>query len=553
MKIWLPLPFLLFLIVIGSTMAQTFQSARNGNWNSPNTWMVSNQCTNSYNSPPPTEGYYPQCAIDIIISHAVTFSGNTAFGAGYFRSITVKPGSLLKFNNDFVLSTGGSEYVLKIKVENGGKIEIPNGSFKFQRNALVEIESGGILSVKNLEGGGGNGGTLHLKAGAILTSTNLINLNNGLRLKIEGTCNANTLISQGGGNEIQVSGEGKFETSGDVDINGFPFSATKNSLVKIGGNLTITNSGQSKLYLEANSQLVVSGKTYIGNLFQASNDATVLLSKDVEVSNSGEALLEVKNQADVLITGNLKKQQWSGGITVQNSGQLVICNDLSGQGTNSGAYPPTSFSQMNIAPSPAFYGGCRIMPVDFLSFTATIEKLGSKSTLTWSTAKEWQNSHFEIERSIDDITNWKTIGEVEGNGFSDSSIEYTFADRNLPTEGSRIYYRIRQVNFDKKTSYSSIQAIQLDPVKRIANWTAYPNPTNGTDFRLELTDPGLAKDAPLYAILSSTHGQQSLVSGTTVDEINTSLKTELSQKIAGVYLIKVMWGENSQTLTIIKN
>ena len=109
------------------------------------------------------------------------------------------------------------------------------------------------------------------------------------------------------------------------------------------------------------------------------------------------------------------------------------------------------------------------------------------------------------------------------------------------------------MNFDKKTSYSYIQAIQLDPVKRIANWTAYPNPTNGTDFKLELTDPGLAKDAPLYAILSSTHGQQSLVSGTTVDEINASLKTELSQKIAGVYLIKVMWGENSQTLTIIKN
>src|SRR5690606_14493055 len=135
-----------------------------------------------------------------------------------------------------------------------------------------------------------------------------------------------------------------------------------------------------------------------------------------------------KNQGDVVITGNLTKQQWSGSITVSDSGQLVICNDQSGDGTNSGAYPPTSYDKMNIAPSPAFYGGCRIMPVEFTSFTATIEKSKQQSTLSWTTAKEWQNSHFEIERSIDNITDWKTIGEVEGNGFSDSSTDYIFAD-----------------------------------------------------------------------------------------------------------------------------
>src|SRR5690606_1918478 len=116
------------------------------------------------------------------------------------------------------------------------------------------------------------------------------------------------------------------------------------------------------------------------------------------------------------------------------------------------SYPPTNYANMNIAPSPAYYGGCTIMPVEFSSFTASIEQSGSKSTLTWTTAKEWQNSHFEIERSIDDISNWETIGEVKGNGFTDSSTAYTFADSKLPVDGGRIFYRLKQVNFDERKS-----------------------------------------------------------------------------------------------------
>jgi len=551
MKICLPLVFILFFISFNRSEAQTFTSTKNGAWTSADTWTANNRCNSSFNSPPPTGGWGAQCPIDMVISHAVTFSGNSEFGAGYFRSITVKAGGTLKFSNDFVLSTGGSQYTMKVSVENGGKIEVLNGSFKFQRNALVDIQSGGIVSVKTLEGGGGNGGTLEVKSGGTFSSSSLINLNNGLRLKIAGTLNANKLTSQGGGNEIQVFGEGKFNASSDVNINGLPFTASEQSAIKIGGDLTVTNSGDSRLYIKGNSNFQVAGKTSIANLFQAADNAIVILSKDVAISGSGAALLEVKNQGEVLINGNLTKPQWSGGITVQNSGQLVICGGPSG--AESGLYPPTSYANMNIAPSPAFYGGCRIMPVDFVSFTATLDGPGREANLAWTTAKEWQNSHFEIERSVDNIQSWEAIGEVTGNGFTDSPTSYHFTDSNLPTQGGRVFYRLKQVNFDETPSYSITQAIQVEALAGQMNWAAYPNPTDGTQFRLELKNQSLLKDAPIYVTLSTTWGQQELFQARSIDEINTSLQASLTQKISGIYVIKVMWGETSETLKIVKN
>jgi uncharacterized protein (DUF1501 family) len=58
------------------------------------------------------------------------------------------------------------------------------------------------------------------------------------------------------------------------------------------------------------------------------------------------------------------------------------------------------------------------LPVELLYFTA--KTIGSQSVLEWKTASEFNNSHFDIERSTDAIQ-FKKIGEVPGNG--DSSIE----------------------------------------------------------------------------------------------------------------------------------
>jgi hypothetical protein len=53
-----------------------------------------------------------------------------------------------------------------------------------------------------------------------------------------------------------------------------------------------------------------------------------------------------------------------------------------------------------------------IVPVEFLSFDA--KRVNEKVNLTWVTASEINNSHFEVERSVDN-NRFEQIGTVKGN------------------------------------------------------------------------------------------------------------------------------------------
>jgi hypothetical protein len=90
-----------------------------------------------------------------------------------------------------------------------------------------------------------------------------------------------------------------------------------------------------------------------------------------------------------------------------------------------------------------------VLPVSWSDITSTREDGMAK--LKWSTATEINNSHFIIERSHDD-SNWEIISEVKGAGNSNKMTHYEFNDNQAPK--TALIYRIRQVDFDGKESYS---------------------------------------------------------------------------------------------------
>jgi hypothetical protein len=97
------------------------------------------------------------------------------------------------------------------------------------------------------------------------------------------------------------------------------------------------------------------------------------------------------------------------------------------------------------------------LPIVLLSFNAT--KLNEHTSLiTWETISEKDNEYFLIERSIDGI-NFETIGKVKGAINSSSLIAYSFIDEN-PALGVN-YYRLKQVDLDTKSSYSSIKSVDF--------------------------------------------------------------------------------------------
>ncbi len=82
--------------------------------------------------------------------------------------------------------------------------------------------------------------------------------------------------------------------------------------------------------------------------------------------------------------------------------------------------------------------------------------------LTWSTATEENNAMFVIEKS-DNGMDYTNIGTVRGAGTSLDGQEYNFLDP--AASNSRLFYRLKQTDFDGTYNYSEIVAVS----KKIPN------------------------------------------------------------------------------------
>ena len=97
------------------------------------------------------------------------------------------------------------------------------------------------------------------------------------------------------------------------------------------------------------------------------------------------------------------------------------------------------------------------LPVELISFDAnSIDNENVK--LSWSTASEISNSHFEVERS-EDGERFSTLDIVMGNGNSNTKQDYGFIDEK-PMQGLN-YYRLKQVDFDGAFEYSEIKVVEI--------------------------------------------------------------------------------------------
>ena len=196
----------------------------------------------------------------------------------------------------------------------------------------------------------------------------------------------------------------------------------------------------------------------------------------------------------------------------------------------------------------------RILPVEFLSFSVTYQSQNRTALLDWSTAQEWENSHFEIERAVNSVKTWETIGRVEGNGYSDIPVEYSFTDTELPIAGGNIFYKLKQVDYSGKFSYSKTKAIQIVATEGNSAWIAYPNPSQlGSEIRIELLQPKQHQDEPISISLINMLGEGESKVLTSPEEVSRMVSEWMRYKNAGLYILDIRWGNNSQQIKLLKN
>jgi len=130
-----------------------------------------------------------------------------------------------------------------------------------------------------------------------------------------------------------------------------------------------------------------------------------------------------------------------------------------------------------------------VVPVELASFSASI--IQGRIMLEWTTVSELNNSGFEIERSVDGSI-FVTIGFVEGKGTTTESNIYSFTDLSPFTENYIIYYRLKQVDFDGKFSYSKTISVEFNMLEDFVLKQNYPNPFNpSTIVEYNIQEAGL--------------------------------------------------------------
>jgi Secretion system C-terminal sorting domain len=179
--------------------------------------------------------------------------------------------------------------------------------------------------------------------------------------------------------------------------------------------------------------------------------------------------------------------------------------------------------------------------VSLKSFTA---QLTNKNTvmLNWQTENEKDNSGFEIQRSADAKT-WSKIGFVKGKGQSSIAFDYTFEDKGpLSPAGLRdvaalhilTYYRLKQVDFDGKESFSKVENVYSS--KKGDKFSVFPNPLNSKTATISMDED------MLEGVLIVTNSIGSIVKK---ENINSKTMTlDLSNLNNGLYIFEVQKAQN---------
>ncbi|MBD8488518.1 hypothetical protein IFO69_07175 [Echinicola sp. CAU 1574] len=193
-----------------------------------------------------------------------------------------------------------------------------------------------------------------------------------------------------------------------------------------------------------------------------------------------------------------------------------------------------------------------VLPVQWDKFKVTYSNTDRKATLHWSTSKEWESSHFEVERSENGVSSFVKLYEVPAVGWSDRPSEYKVEDHKLPLFGQRLYYRVKEVGLDGSFSYSQTVALNIpDLPEQKGAWKVYPNPGKAKDIRIGLMDGDVYSGGEInIRVISSFNMSEQFTAGG-VWELNEKLVEMLLGYQSGLVLIEIEWGGKVEYLKVL--
>ncbi|MDX5477446.1 MAG: T9SS type A sorting domain-containing protein, partial [Cyclobacteriaceae bacterium] len=124
-----------------------------------------------------------------------------------------------------------------------------------------------------------------------------------------------------------------------------------------------------------------------------------------------------------------------------------------------------------------------------------------------------------------------------------------YTDLQLPYKGGRLYYRIKQVDFDGSMDYSPTQMVQVPKVMSSKNhWQAIPNPVINKELQLMYTGPPLQNEVQVQIYTaSSSYSYVFNNAGNSID-----LSQILHKLPKGILIIEIITEATTERLKVIK-
>lgn len=174
------------------------------------------------------------------------------------------------------------------------------------------------------------------------------------------------------------------------------------------------------------------------------------------------------------------------------------------------------------------------LPVELKAFEVATAK--TNALLTWSTASEKNNDHFDVERSLDGRS-FERIGQVRGQGTTAQVTNYSFTDANVGSKHPGVvYYRLQQVDADGTASFSPVRTVRFSAqAAGEVQIGVFPNPATVQDRTVTLDLSALPQGSYQATLLDATG--RSMGAYQVQGGVNKTL--DMQALPAGVYIILV--------------
>lgn len=179
------------------------------------------------------------------------------------------------------------------------------------------------------------------------------------------------------------------------------------------------------------------------------------------------------------------------------------------------------------------------LPIELVSFTAIAN--GKTVDTEWVTASEKNNDYFVVESSTD-AERWTEVMYVKGKGTVTTTSHYTAIDTN-PLVG-KSYYRLKQVDFDGKYSYSRIVQVELLDLGVVL----YPNPVKGDVVHLNLVGVETADGVSVHS-MQGAEMFRSAITGS--GKYNRVLDIPIVGWAPGIYVVTVYTADDIHNIRLV--